>query len=152
MSRHSRRLIAALAALSLAAGCSTVLNPFNWFGGGREVATLEPVAVIEARDPRPLMDQVTDLRIERTPGGAIIRATGLPPTQGWYEGELVPVGGAADGTLVYDFRAFPPPAPARTSTPQSREVVVGLFLTAQDLAGISTIRVNAAQNARAARR
>lgn len=151
----NRRLIVLLVALAATAGCSTIadsrLNPFNWFGRSREVATS---ATVEPADPRPLMAQVTRLAIEQTPGGAIVRATGLPPSQGYFDGELVPVsdGVAVDGILEYEFRAFPPPAPTRASTPQSREIVVGLFLTDQEMAGVRQIRVDAAENARAASR
>lgn len=150
----SRGLIVLLVALSAAAGCSTIsesrLNPFNWFGSSREVASS---AVVDTSDPRPLIAEVTTLAVERTPGGAIIRATGLPPTQGYFDGDLVPVGdGAADGVLAFDFRAFPPLTARPVSTPQSREIVTGLFLTDQELAGVRQIRVNGAQNARTASR
>lgn len=57
-----------------------------------------------------------------------------------------------DGVLEYRFVAFPPATPARVSTPQSREIVVGRVLSRQDLAGVTEIRVTAAQNARAVRR
>ena len=154
-----RRLTAGLVVLGLLAGCASLsesrLNPFNWFQRSEEVATLTPEdGFADTNDARPLIEQITALSIERTLDGAIVRATGLPPTQGYYDGELVSVSDRepVDGVLEFDFRAYPPLAPTPSGTRQSREVIVGLFLSAQDLAGVSQIRVNAASNARAARR
>ncbi|WP_172961022.1 hypothetical protein [Oceaniglobus roseus] len=153
----ARRLIATLLILSVVAGCARVsnsrLNPFNWFGRSQAV-TAVPVTPDETGDPRPLIDQITTLEVERTPGGAIVRATGLPPTQGHWDGELLLVGDEdpVDGVLQYQFRIMPPPAPTRVSTPRSREVVVGLYLTRQALENVREIRVSAARNARAVRR
>jgi hypothetical protein len=153
-----RRAVLILPVAALVAGCGFTesrLNPFNWFGGGEEeVATFVPPDPVEA-DTRPLIAEVTALSIERTPGGAIVRATGLPPTQGfWGAGLLVENRGVADdgGTLTYQFRVLPPEDPASASTRQSREIVVGLFLTNQALEGVRAIRVVAEGNARVARR
>lgn len=156
----SRRLIAAICLIGLSAGCARVsesrLNPFNWFGGSREVQSIEPAEGYDpvAADPRPLMDQVTQFAVERRPGGAVLRATGLPPTQGYWDGELLALndGEPVDGVLEYRFVAAPPATPSRVSTQRSREVVVGAWLSDQDLAGVREIRVTAARNARAARR
>ncbi|MGR3756970.1 MAG: hypothetical protein ACU0AT_07065 [Tranquillimonas sp.] len=154
----SRRAIAAVLVLGLAAGCARVaesrFNPFNWFGGSTEVATLTPPEGYAAApvDRRPLMDQIAALSVDRTPGGAIVRATGLPPSQGWWDGELVAAGEPEAGILTLQFRAVPPARPSRVSTPRSREVVVGLFLSDRELEGLREIRVNAARNARSARR
>lgn len=153
----SRRLMVLMVALLATAGCSAVsgsrLNPFNWFGRSEEVAVSD-AAPAHLADPRPLIDQVTALTVDPTPGGAILRATGLPPTQGYYDAALVSVSDdePVDGVLEYRFVAFPPATPARVSTPQSREIVVGRVLSRQDLAGVTEIRVTAAQNARAVRR
>lgn len=146
-------IVTMLLAASLS-GCSRVaesrLNPFNWFGQSEP----EPPAVVVVQDRRPLVAQVTELAVERTPGGAIIRATGLPPTQGWFAAELVratPEGASAD-VLVYSFRAVPPRDAERVSTVQSRELTVAVHLTDLELAGVRVIRVTGAQNARSVRR
>ena len=131
------------------------LNPFNWFGQDAEVETAEPVFLQEFVDPRPLVAQVTQLTIERTPGGAIIRATGLPPEQGWYDAELVNEnrdGRAVDGVLLYSFRAQPPKARTRVSTEQSRELTVAVYVPDVVLASARQIRVTGALNSRVARR
>lgn len=152
----ARRLIVIVALLSLLAGCARLaesrLNPFNWFGRSQEVETFVPVA--RAPDPRPLVDQVTELTIERTPGGAIVRARGLPATQGYWGGDLVAEnrGVPVEGVLTYMFRIVPPETGARSSSVRSREIVVGQFLTQQDMDGVREIRVVAARNSRAVRR
>jgi hypothetical protein len=150
------RLITAALILSVAAGCGRVadsrLNPFNWFGRS------EPVAVAPApergADPRPLVDQVIALSIDRNPGGAIIRATGLPPQQGFWDGELVALndGEPVDGVLEYRFHIKPPAAPTRVSTQASREVIVGQYLSRIALENVREIRVTGARSARAVRR
>lgn len=146
-------LVAALCATFALGACSTVsnsrLNPFNWFGSSQEAAVISRVGT--PADPRMLVAQVTDMKLEKMPGGVIVRATGLPPTQGYWEAELVarPI---TDGAIIYDFRVFPPVDMADTSTPQSREVTVAAFLSDIKLEGIREITVQGASNARASRR
>jgi len=149
-----------MAALVLLAGCGTRLNPFNWFGG----STAEPVATpAEAGsgpvDPRPSVAQITELRVDRVPGGALVTAVGLPPTQGWFEAELVPeavgIDGrplAENGVLTFRFVAVPPPSPRQAGTQASREISAGVFLTDQTLAPVRTVTVTGARNQRSARR
>ncbi|RVT87427.1 hypothetical protein DXV76_01815 [Rhodobacteraceae bacterium CCMM004] len=139
------------------AGCAAVsesrLNPFNWFGQSREVEAIAitPDSLI---DGRPLLDQVVSLRVDATPGGAVVHAVGLPPQQGWFDGELIASnrGRAVDGVLEYRFYARPPFRPTRLSTQRSREIVVAVALSNQALRGVREIRVVAARNARAVRR
>ena len=147
--------IALALVLVLASGCGTVrdsrLNPFNWFGSDEE--TLDPIEVENER--RPVVSQITSLVIERTPGGAIVRATALPPSQGWFAPELVPAtsdGDPVEGVLSYAFRAVPPNAPTRQSTPQSRELSAAVFIPNIVLDRVRVIQVTGAQNSRIARR
>ena len=152
------------AALALAA-CSGLrdskLNPRNWF---KRSAPETVTAQIAPGDPRPLVDQVTRLAIDRMPGGAIITATGLPPTQGWWEAELVPeepvVEPGPDGkvklpdpsVVTYRFLVHEPPGPRRVSTPQSRQVTAGAFLSDIKLDGVRKIVVLGAQSSRSVSR
>lgn len=151
--RMKKPLMAGIAATLILGGCgfgASRLNPFNWFGGSSETAT---TAIAEARpqDARLLVAEVTDLVVERNQNGAIIRATGLPPTQGFWEAELVPRP-VEDGVLVYDFRVFPPVTRANVSTPRSRQITVGAYLSNIRLQDIRQITVQGSGNARTTRR
>ena len=146
---------AILLSLALLSGCAAVgesrFNPFNWFS--QEEETLDPIAVENER--RPLVSQITSLEVERTPGGAIIRATALPPSQGWFAPELVsldPYGDPVDGVLSYSFRAVPPATTTRVSRPQSRELSAGVFVSNVVLQRVRVIQVTGALNSRIARR
>lgn len=154
-------LIGALIAVMVVSGCSTVresrFNPFNWFGNSREeAATLEPrEGYIAVRDGRGMVDSVVSLRIDRTPEGALISAVGLPPTQGYWQAELVPVDQferPENGTLAYEFRIAKPFGQARVSTQQSREVSVGHFVSNTQLQNVRTITVIGKNNRRSSRR
>ncbi len=151
-----RILCLSTAAALLLTGCGdSGLNPFNWFRSDPQAETVADADVRVVTDTRPLVDQITTLVVERTPGGAIIRATALPPAQGWYDASLVslnPDDKAENGVLAFDFRAYPPEAPTRVSTAQSRELTAAVFVSDIVLAGVRQIRVNGARNTRTARR
>ena len=146
MSRH----LALIAALCLVTACAAVrtspLNPLNWFGPAR-TAPVADLVTAAAADPRALVAQVTALRIEPTAGGVLIRATGLPPTQGYWQAELVKVDTDNPETLTYDFRIFPPLTATRTGTQPSREVVVATSVSNIALGEVRSITVQGATNA-----
>jgi hypothetical protein len=148
------RLTATLLIALILAGCGGLrdskLNPFNWFGRSQEV---EKVALpVVPDDPRGLVATVLSLTVEETAGGAIIRATGISPTQGYWDAELVEQPLDENGRLVLEFRIFPPVESKAVSTPQSREVVVALFLSNIKLDQVTEIIVQGESNARSARR
>lgn len=149
----NKTLVTALCATLALGACSSIgksrLNPFNWFGRSQEATVSAPTA--EIADKRALVAQVTDLTLEKMPGGVIVRATGLPPTQGFWEAELVarPI---EDGIITYDFRVFPPITPKASSTTQSREIIVAAYLSNIKLDAIRQITVQGASNARTSRR
>ena len=151
-------------------GCGTVresrYNPMNWFGRG----VAEPVAAEEtvnpliprrrasifqasqeaAYDGQPIAE-VSQLLVERRPGGAVIRATGVANRQGPYEVRLVRDEAATDeDTLTYVMRAYQQPGPVGSE--RSRRVTAAVWLTDNDLLGIRTIRVVGASNAQVSRR
>ncbi len=142
--------------LGLLAGCSGVresrLNPFNWFGASR--ASQVSTTTAEVSDPRVLVARVVSLRIDRLPGGAILRAVGLPERQGYFEAVLKPRNDEkpVKGVLTYEFRLMPPETATPAGTPRSREVLVGRFVSDQALAGVRVIRVLARDNRRSLRR
>jgi len=148
-------IIAILLGSLILTGCASKLNPFNWFKRSTNEETLaqlpDPNVII---DHRGIVDQVTSLQIEKTGGGAIIHAVGLPPTQGFWDAELIPENGEqpVNGVLSYQFRIEQPPGFERQSTPHSREVVVGYFVSNFKLNGVSQIRVIGIRNARTSRR
>ena len=144
-------VLVSLIALSACAGLrKSKVNPFNWFGRSQETAV---VTSAEApADQRLLIEQVLDMKVEQFPGGAIVRAVGLPPTQGYWDAELVAQPQDGSGKLVLDFRVFPPVGTAAVVNQQSREVTVGLRLSNIKLEGISQIVVQGSKTARVARR
>ncbi len=148
------RLIAVVA-LGLLAGCQSRLNPFTWFGPSEERVVLVPAGgFARSVDRRPLVDQVTALAVEPVVGGAVVRATGLPLVQGYWDGDLVSLNDftAEAGVLTLEFRIRPPSAPTAVSTEASREVVTGLYISRQKLEGVREIRVVGARNLRSVRR
>ena len=146
-----RSLLAALMMVVLLGACQSRLNPFNWFGRS---APVENVAIsqAEAADPRLLVDEVLSLDIESFPGGAIIRAEGRTPTQGYWDAELVARPIETEGVLIYDFRLLPPIERTDVSTQRSRQVAVAVSLSTVKLDGIREIIVQGGRNARAVRR
>jgi hypothetical protein len=148
-------LTLALTAVMVLTSCGGIresrLNPLNWFGGSRE-AQADEFGVPAKIEARPLVDQVVSMSIEQTPYGAIVRATGLSPSQGYYDAELVARPLDENGVLVYDFRLMPPPGPTPAGAPRTREVTVAAHLSKIKLASISEIVVQGAQNARSSRR
>lgn len=153
------RLGIALLTLAMLAGCSnwreSRINPATWFDTRDRPETLTPIEQELVVDNRPLVAQVSGLAIDPTPGGIIIRATGLPPTNGWWEGDLVvqtPDGTPVNGVLSFEFRIAPPLAKATPGTPRTREITVGQFVSNQQLAGVTTIEVIGQGNRRSVRR
>lgn len=143
-------------------GCARVaesgLNPFNWFGRSElrrsSLDRDEAAKYVRPTDPRPLVDQVVQMSVEPIPEGAILRATGLPATQGHWNAELVQVTGEGidDGVLVFDFRLFPPPARSDAGTEFSRQVVVATYLSLVDLQGVGRIVVRGQRTERSVSR
>lgn len=149
-------LAAAMIVILLVGGCQSRYNPVNWFGRSKEVTTLEPEKgyAAVAVDNRPLVDQITTMTVERAPGGALVRATGLPPTQGFWNAELVAQNGGkpVDGVLTFRFVATPPRTPEPQGTQASREINVAAFVSDYDLGGVRQITVQGARNQHTSRR
>lgn len=150
-----RRVVLALGAAFVVTGCGAVrdsrLNPFNWFGGARRRQRVE-TSVEAAKDQRLLVADVISLSVDPYSSGAIVRATGIPPTQGWWDAELVARPIDEDGVLVYDFRVFPPLTNTPPGTPRSREITVGTSISAVRLDQVREIVVQGANNALSSRR
>lgn len=174
-----RLTLSALLISSLAlGGCATVrdsrVNPFNWFGTSRsETVVITPTASTNPLIPsgrvglfqrkraerevylgQPI-DTVSDLVVERVPGGAIIRASGISPAQGLYEVQLTPEtedDESVDGVLSYRLEGRLPQNAAVGGSTATRTVTAAHAVTEQQLRGVTTIRVVGASNARTTRR
>ncbi len=150
-----RRVVLALGAAFVVTGCGAVrdsrLNPFNWFGGARRRERVQQTAEV-AKDERLLMEDVISLSVDPFSSGAIVRATGIAPSQGWWDAELVARPIDENGVLVYDFRVFPPVTDTPTGTPRSREITVGVSISNVRLDQVREIVVQGANNALSSRR
>lgn len=150
--RPALRRLAVLGLALAVAGCSSGVNPMNW--GGDAPVSIDPETTRAAEiGRRPLVADVTALSIEPMDGGVIVRATGLPPSQGYWDAALVPSPrDAVDGVMTYRFVAVPPPGPTATGTPWSREVEAAAFISTYDLGAIREIVVQGETNQRVSRR
>ena len=144
------------------------MNPFNWFGSARSVETVETqngllpqrsaaVSIFRTQAEKdvgpgdPIM-QISELLIERRPGGAIIRATGISDTAGPFDAELIKEETGEDTSVIsYVLTAKVQPGPRNTG-PDARKVSVADWLTDNDLAGIRSIRVVGRENTLVSRR
>ncbi len=164
-----------LAATLALGACATVresrVNPLNWFGQSRsetvqQAASTNPLipkggglfSKKRAADVvyvgRPF-EQVTNLTIERIPGGAIIRATGLAARQGIYAVQLTPENEEelpVDGVLTYRLEGVRPDITTPIGTTPTREVIAARRVTDRQLSGVSRIRVEGQLNAQVSRR
>jgi len=144
-------------------------NPRNWFGGGREVAVVEPAEDVnplipqrnntfrrgEEPDRSVLIGTITSLRVEPTPAGAIIYATGIADRQGAFRARLVPDNEALepeDGVLTFGLRVVYPNEPTAVGSEFSRTIHEAFTVTSQTLSQVRTIRVEGARNAQESRR
>ena len=172
-----RSLVTVLMISSLTlAGCSGLrdsrVNPANWFGKSQ---TVQRAAPVPGETTNPLIPEkrtsilqrksdaeryigtpiyaVEGVVIERSAGGAIIKATGLSLRQGAFDVRLWPENGGkpANGVLTYTLRAI-----QRIDTPQgpvqTRRVEAGQFVSSQTLDQVSEVRVLAQTNTATSRR
>lgn len=139
----------------LLSGCSTPwsesrLNPSTWPETEEEREPLVPPQAAAEVDRRPLIPQIVDLQFDRTTGGIILRATGLAPSQGYSQADLVPITEdieVVDGTITLAFRALPPPRDMGGER-INREVVAARFLSNIELNDVRSIRVVSQSNMR----
>lgn len=170
------RILLALTMVSsmLLAGCGGLrdsrVNPANWFGKSKS----RPVATAPAENVNPLIpvkqdsifrrnkaevylgtpvDQITEMKIERTTDGAIIRVTGLSMRQGAFDVRLVAdnKGEPVNGVLRYKLLALQPEDQPQGSE-RARTVHVAEFISTQTLEEARTIIVTGARNERSSTR
>ncbi|MEP3845076.1 MAG: hypothetical protein ABJM43_07025 [Paracoccaceae bacterium] len=172
MRRVTILLLAAVVGLT---ACGTVrdsrINPLNWFGNSRE----EPVQAAPEKAVNPLIPEqssgglfkrqkeldsiyrgvpvnvVRDLVIERVPGGAIIRVTGVSQFQNVYDVRLTPVDEneePVEGVLEYRLEAIIPEKPISGGDERLRTIVAARTMTDNELELVRQIRVIGQENAR----
>ncbi|AUH35515.1 hypothetical protein CUV01_16215 [Paracoccus tegillarcae] len=135
-------------------------NPLGWFGSGQGPTTLEPRdGYANANtDARPGIPAITGARWEVLNEGRLLVVTGIGPTKGYYNADLIgqspsPTGRLSpdpDGVLRLRFVAWPPLSdsefarlPAR---PETDTISVALTLSSNVLAGITQVEITGATN------
>ena len=148
-------LIASLVLVLALSACGTMresrLNPRNWFSSD-STETLVPAAGWGTTvDRRALVPVVTEMEVLRTPEGAVVQATGVTGTQGWWDAELRAINDErpVNGALIYEFvLASPMSSTTAMGTDASRTVTAGVKLSNRRLEGVRRIVVRGAQNQR----
>ena len=142
-------ILAVLVLTLSVSGCARIaasrFNPLNWFGQARP--TVVTTLYVPPEEARPLVAQVTDLKVEPFPGGAIVRATGLPPTLGYSQAELVAAPVDDQGRLVFAFRLIAPLEAAGAGTPFARQITVAASVSTITQQGVRSIVVQGENNA-----
>lgn len=165
-------MVSALALSACSGWSESRVNPSNWF----ESSTPAPVQVSandanalvpEQRDGvrlfgRPEEEEITfpitkidELRIEPTPSGAIVYATGTAARQGAYNARLVRVENdenAKNGILEYTFEVSYPEYATNLGTERSRQVTDASNIGLKELKNVRLVRVRGEQNALESRR
>lgn len=145
-------------------GCSRIsesrINPLTWFGRSEAAAPAQQQTAIrplvsegegiQIVDARNLVGTVAALNVDRTPDGAIVRATGTTTAPGQFNAQLVPTG-VEGGVLNLAFRAQSPSSPVN-STGEPRQITAAYLMSNAELASIRSIRVQGSQNALVSRR
>lgn len=157
-------LCLAIAVMGVSA-CNSRYNPVNWFGGSEELpeegSSTNPLIPKKSGMSRPEesypgipVASISELKVERVAGGALIRATGVAYVQGAFNVQLQPQnkGEPVNGVLTFDLMAIHPGNGYAGGPDKTREVIVAHSLTDQQLEGVRTIKVVANTNARQARR
>ncbi len=150
--------LAAVLGLGMLVACGdSGANPRTWFHHGpreTKVRLIPQGGFPQDVEDRAAVDQITSVAIEPAIGGGVIRATGLPPVQGYWDAALVsdddlePV----DGVLTLTFRIRPPVQPTLVGTPRAREVTAAIFVSRQKLDRTREVKVVGSQNSRSVRR
>jgi hypothetical protein len=128
------------------------LNPRNWFSASTSEPTLGPTAQVQ--DFRPAVPQVASLAIERTSSGALVRASAVMPSGGWWDAELIPEnnGRPVNGVLTYRFVAAAPRTPVQASSERARTITAAATISSFTLDEVTSVVVRGDQNQRSARR
>lgn len=145
-------------------GCERIsnssFNPLNWFGSVEpaapvdattgELLPLTPANADSVIDARTLAGTIVSMSVERTPDGAIVRATGTTTAPSQFNAQLVPID-ASGGRLTLAMR-FETPQSVTSAAVEPRQITAAYVVDNAVLAGIRTIQVQGANNALSRRR
>lgn len=165
-------LVATLALSACSSWRNSRANPSNWFGPppppAEATAPNDADALIPAQrggtgllsrpeetDTSVPIAVIDELRINPTPTGAIIYATGTAIRQGAYNARLVPVVSSEnreDGVLEFSFRVNYPRYATQQGPERSRMVSDAVNVSDQDLQNVRLVRVIGQQNKLESRR
>ena len=141
-------------------GCARVseskFNPLNWFDRAPEAASDAPVqrkplvpsqAEVTIVDARVLIETLSSASLEPSSSGAILRATGIAASQGYFNAELVLVD-ITNGVLTYDFRVERPAGYEAIGSAASRQFTVATVIDAASLRGVRGVVVRGANGSK----
>lgn len=150
----TKPLLAALAMVLALGACGSVsqsrFNPMNWFGRESTETLVPRGGWATGTDRRALVPVVAEMEVIPTTGGALLRASGVTATQGWWDVELRPVNDARplDGALIYEFVVAAPRSQTARASEASRTVTAAVKIPTPRLQGVRRIVVRGAENAR----
>ncbi len=166
-------LVASLGLSACSSWRDSRANPSNWFGRSQPAAVnvdstgdvnpllpagedkLDLAGRPDAGDPTFPITQVTELKVDATSTGAIIRATGVAQREGAFRAELRrnrSEEDAQNGVLTYTFRVAYPAYATAGGTERTRSVNAAHSVSNETLEGIRVIRVVSETNALETRR
>ena len=148
------------------------VNPSNWFGPSTpapsETSPDDANALVpreregsglfsrpDPEDTSVAIAKIDELRLDPTPGGAIIYVSGTAARQGAYNAQLVRViseENQKNGILEYTFKVNYPSYATNQGTERSRMVSDAVNVSQQDLESIRLVRVVGQHNALESRR
>lgn len=139
-------------------GNPLIEDPKTRRSNAKNQSTLDKSGILDRRNNEEvyegtLIDEITALRVDRIPTGAIVHVTGLPQREGAFDVRLLQVNpdGPVNGVMEYTLNAYQPVTTPR-GTQTTREVDVGVFISQADLERIREIRVVAERNSRTSSR
>ena len=91
-------------------------------------------------DARVLIETLSSASLDPSASGAILRATGVAASQGFFNAELVLVD-VTNGVLTYDFRVERPTGYEAIGPAASRQITVATLIDAAVLRGIKAVVV-----------
>ncbi len=166
-------LVAALTVSGCSSWRDSRANPSNWFGSSTsadpaETAAYDADALVpeqregiglfsgpEEEDNSVPIARIDELRIEPTPGGAIVYVSGTAARQGAYNARLVRTESEENqknGVLEFTFRVDYPKKATNQGTERSRMVSDAINISPKDLESTRLVRVVGQQNALESRR